>query len=319
MHTIRADSNLVFFKFYRFLLFEVPLVELLSGCRKNDISLVPTAKNDSREQIEQVPHLHNQISKSTLLYDNKRLLKLKGEQKVLYDTFKKSALQIKTYEKPRFWKKTLGFIAQKFCRRQYISIITPECSCGDTFFQCAKTWSVVFDDKSEDIFYNLYKKQRLILEQQVIFSAFPTTAFVSGSEAEQVVIHQLIRPITGREEDVVNQFSTLLLASNTANVNESERFSKTEIQVSLDQERTQNSVFRTQELIRTKVSRIQLGLFTRECRVKWVRNTKSKIRYSSISSWFESSSNFILRSGFYVLLQHSRLEKMFAFRYAVSS
>ncbi len=319
MHTTRAYSKPMFFKFYRFLFFGVPLLETLSGCRKNQSSLGVITNNDSREQIEQLTHLHNQISKSTLLYDNKRLLKLKGELKVLYNTFTKSALPAKTYEKPRFWEKTLGFIAQKFCYLQYISIITAECSCGDIFLQCVKTWGVVFYKLIEDIFYNLYKKQRRAKAQPVRFSAFPTTAVVSDSEAEQVVIRQLILTITGRDEDVVNQFSTLLLASNTANRNEQERFSNTEIKVILDQERKQNSFVRSQDLIRSKVSRIPLRLCTNECGVKSVRNTKSKIWCSSISSRFESSSNFILRSRFCVLPQHSRLGKMFGFRYAISS
>lgn len=233
MHTTRAYSKPIFFKFYRFLFFGVPLLETLSGCRKNQSSLGVITNNDSREQIEQLTHLHNQISKSTLLYDNKRLLKLKGELKVLYNTFKKSALPAQTYEKPRFCEKTLGFIAQKFCYLQYIFIITAECSCGDIFFQCAKTWGVVFYKLIEDIFYNLYKKQRRAKAQQVRFSAFPTTAVVCG--------------------------------------------------------------------------------------VKSVRNTKSKIWCSSISSRFESSSNFILRFRFCLLPQHSRLGKMFGFRYAISS
>jgi hypothetical protein len=136
-----------------------------------------------------------------------------GQIRVLYSPVKRSfsrRLQ-DIYQKSQLFEAAVRPINKNFLLPRDMSIVLAECGFVNAFYEPAKHRIVMCYELTEYL-ANIFRKGGLS-SREAELQALNATVFTFYHEAAHMLIHELDLPITGKEEDVADQFSALLLAN----------------------------------------------------------------------------------------------------------
>ncbi|HIK14161.1 MAG TPA: hypothetical protein IGS53_02495 [Leptolyngbyaceae cyanobacterium M33_DOE_097] len=201
------------------LLTSFSLVGLLSGCivvEEPPTSSAPTAP--SGQTTQPAPSPGN--AARTLPAQTPQAIKGTGRMKVVYYPVKNPMSQAMKdiYQKTQIFERMSALIDSDIKLPRQVTVELAECGFENAFYEPAKHRIVVCYELTR-YFINLYRKLGLS-DREAGEKAMFATVFTFFHEAGHMLTNELELPITGREEDAADQFSTIILAERAGEAGE---------------------------------------------------------------------------------------------------
>lgn len=186
----------------------------LSGCLV--VSEPPTGSTATDERREDpLSNTSNQPSASS--NPNRKAPSAQGNtgelRVVYYPTKRRFSQELQQiYQKTGIFQRLADVIDNKIALPRTVNVELAECGFENAFYEPAKHRIVMCYELTQ-YFINLFKRAGLA-DRQAGENALYATVFTFFHESGHMLANELELPITGREEDAADQFSTLMLTTS---------------------------------------------------------------------------------------------------------
>ncbi|WP_413174038.1 DUF4344 domain-containing metallopeptidase [Anabaena azotica] len=163
----------------------------------------------------------NLFSKSSTTIINKSTF-VSGKFKVIYAALqrKNSIIRQDRFQKYQSFEKLANKLNKVLIMPNDITIILGDCGAVNAYYKSSEhSITICYEliDRFTDVFLNDYKSRQLNINQPEVINKVNrrvagTTVFTFFHELGHTLIEELDLPVTGKEEDTVDEFSTILLS-----------------------------------------------------------------------------------------------------------